>query len=222
VGELLLDLRADPGGSTEGAIAALGLFLPGDRLFPMVRRDGSIEIDRADEPPRADRWTRPVATLVDGDTASAAEMIAGALLAYRRGPVVGQPTYGKGCAQEYLDDDAHIGVLRLTTLLYALPDGSPVQGVGIAPSVLLPPIGPETAHDHEADAPNAPPTWRGPDVRDPAHVLPAAMVWPEHGGKVGPCPDVDVCRALSALGASSPGKRSAAVLTPGPLAPGHR
>jgi carboxyl-terminal processing protease len=221
IGELLLDLRQDPGGSTEGAAAALGLFLPGEPLFPMVRRDGSIEIDRAAEPPMQDRWGRPVATLVDSDTASAAEMIAGALLAYRRGPVVGQPTYGKGCAQEYLDDDAHVGVLRLTTLLYALPDGSPVQGVGITPSLLLPPVGPEAAHDHEGDAPNAPPTWRGPDVRDRARVAPSTMAWPEHMGKVGPCPDVEVCRALTALGLSSPGKRSA-VLTPTPLGPSHR
>jgi carboxyl-terminal processing protease len=222
VRELLLDLRGDPGGSTEGAIAALGLFLPGDPLFPMARRDGSIEIDRAAEPPLSERWLRPVATLVDADTASAAEMMAGALLAYRRGPVVGQPTYGKGCAQEYLDDDAHVGVLRLTTLLYALPDGSPVQGVGIEPSLLLPLVGPEAAHDHEGDAPNAPPTWRGPDVRDHARIFPAAMAWPEHGGKVGPCTDVEVCRALTALGASSPGKRPAAVLTPSPTAPSHR
>jgi carboxyl-terminal processing protease len=212
--ELLLDLRDDGGGSTDGAMAALALFLPGAPLFPMERRDGSIEVDRAPEPPLADRWTRPVATLVDADTASAAEMIAGALLAYRRGPVVGQPTYGKGCAQEYLDDDAHVGVLRLTTLLYALPDGSPVQGVGIEPSLLLPPIGPESAHEHESDAPNAPPTWRGPDVRDRTRVVSGGLVWPEHGGKVGPCTDAEVCRALLALGGAASGKRPAAVLAP--------
>ena len=220
--ELVLDLRDDGGGSTEGAIAALALFLPGAPLFPMAHRDGSIEVDRAPEPPLAERWTRPVATLVDGDTASAAEMIAGALLAYRRGPVVGQPTYGKGCAQEYLDDDAHVGVLRLTTLLYALPDGSPVQGVGIEPSLLLPPVGPESPHEHESDAPNAPPTWRGPDVRDRTRVASTGLVWPEHGGKVGPCTDAEVCRALVALGGASVGKRPAAVLAPTTVTSGRR
>ena len=46
----------------------------------MKRRDGSLETDRAPEPPGVDRWRGPVATLVDGDTASAAEMIAGALV----------------------------------------------------------------------------------------------------------------------------------------------
>ena len=69
---LVLDLRGNGGGSTEGAIAALGLFVPGAPLFPMKRRDGSIETDRAPEPPNLERWTAPVATLVDGDTASAA------------------------------------------------------------------------------------------------------------------------------------------------------
>ena len=203
---LLLDLRDDGGGSTEGAIAAIGLFLPGVPLFPMVRKDGRIEVDRAPDPQFVDQWKRPVATLVDADTASAAEMIAGALAAYRRGPVTGSPTYGKGCAQEYIDDDAHIGVLRLTTLLYALPDGSPVQDVGLVPSILLPGPGPAKpgagrSHEREADVPNAPPTWRGPDVRDKSRVLSAAAgAWPDPHGVVGPCRDPIVCDALQAIG----------------------
>jgi len=217
---LLLDLRDDGGGSTEGAIAAIGMFVPGAPLFPMARRSGFIEVDRAPEPPVTDRWMRPVASLVDGDTASAAEMIAGALAAYRRGPVVGRPTYGKGCAQEYLDDDARVGVLRLTTLLYALPDGAPVQRVGLEPSLLLlPPVQTgdtsEPPPEHEADAPNAPPTWRGPDVRDRSLVLPAAdTAWPEHGGAVGPCRSKGVCEALQALGGSGQGKRPSTAEAP--------
>ncbi len=225
-----LDLRGNGGGSTDGAIAALGLFLPGSALFPMKRRDGSIETDRAPEPPMIDRWTGPVASFVDGDTASAAEMMSGALTAYHRGPSVGSLTFGKGCAQEYLDDDASAGVLRLTTLLYALPDGSPVQRVGLHPTYKLafaervagdgdgtetgeanekrPPIG-AGAHEREVSMPHAPPTWRGPDVRDgiAMHRTPGEAwlsPWPSHGGNVGPCKDVELCRALRALGASPP------------------
>ncbi len=219
---LVLDLRDDGGGSTEGAIAALGLFVPGAPLFPMAHRDGTIEVDRAPEPPTSDRWTRPVAVLVDGDTASAAEMIAGALTAYRRAVVVGERTYGKGCAQEYLDDRGLVGVLRLTTLLYALPDGSPVQGVGIEPSLLLPaaaagdaPHGlrPPPPHPREADEPAAAPTWRGPDVRDPTLVFPATeTTWPEPRGPIGPCREPQVCRALRGLGGAAAGKRPAAVV----------
>jgi carboxyl-terminal processing protease len=154
-------------------------------------------------------------------------MISGALSVYHRALSVGSQTYGKGCAQEYLDDDAHAGVLRLTTLLYALPDGSPVQRIGLAPSLLLgwgeraspaSPALPERGQqagdaEREATLPHAPPTWRGPDVRDRAMIAEGDSVpWPPHAGTVGPCKDSEVCRALRALGAT--GKRA-------PTAKGH-
>jgi|HubBroStandDraft_1064217.scaffolds.fasta_scaffold08591_3 carboxyl-terminal processing protease len=207
VAGVVLDLRGNGGGSTDGAIDALGLFIPGAPLFPMRRRDGSTETDRAPEPPGVDRWKGPVATLVDGDTASAAEMLAGALAAYHRGPVIGARTFGKGCAQEYLDDDAHVGVLRLTTLLYALPDGTPVQRVGLTPTLRFP-FGTAEPNDREASLPHAPPLWRGPDVRDRGVLAHAedgtwSAVWPTHGGNVGPCRDADVCRALRLLGTAA-------------------
>jgi len=212
---VVLDLRGNGGGSTDGAIDALGLFIPGASLFPMKRRDGSLETDRAPDPPAVDRWRGPVASLVDGDTASAAEMIAGALAAYRRGPTVGSSTFGKGCAQEYLDDDAHAGVLRLTTLLYALPDGTPVQRVGLLPTVRFP-FGTPDPSDREAALLHAPPTWRGPDVRDRTVLVHAedgtwTTTWPGSGGNVGPCKDADVCRALRLLGAAAPTARRTAV-----------
>ncbi len=201
---VVLDLRGNGGGSTDGAIDALGLFLPGAPLFPMKRRDGSLETDRAPEPPTVDRWRGPVAALVDADTASAAEMIAGALAAYHRGPVVGATTFGKGCAQEYLDDDARAGVLRLTTLLYCLPDGTPVQRVGLSPTLRFH-FASATPEEREATLPHAPPSWRGPDVRDRGVLAHAedgtwAASWPAHGGNVGPCKDADLCRALRMLG----------------------
>jgi carboxyl-terminal processing protease len=135
---------------------------------------------------------------------------------------VGQPTYGKGCAQEYLDDDVRVGVLRLTTLLYALPDGSPVQGVGLEPSLLLPSDAHGSAHfdapgEREADVPNAPPTWRGPDVRDRTQVPPRVAAWPEHRGRVGPCRDPEVCRALVALGSGGAKHPTAALTQPAPM-----
>jgi carboxyl-terminal processing protease len=170
----------------------------------MKRRDGSLETDRAPEPPTVDRWRGPVAALVDADTASAAEMIAGALGSYHRGPIVGATTFGKGCAQEYLDDEPRAGVLRLTTLLYCLPDGTPVQRVGLTPTLRFPfPV--LTPDDREASLPHAPPSWHGPDVRDRAvlaHVDDGtwSVSWPSHGGNVGPCKDADTCRALRMLG----------------------
>jgi len=199
---VLLDVRANGGGSTDGAIAALGHFLPGATLFPMRRRDGGIEIERAPEIVTEHRWSGPLGVLVDGDSASAAEMIAGAIASYRRGVIVGDRTYGKGCAQEYLDDEAHAGVLRLTTLLFALPDGTPVQKVGILPqfTITLP-----SAAEREASFSRALGPWRGPDVRDASlvHQVP----WSVHGGRVGPCQDEAVCRSLRVIGASAAASR---------------
>lgn len=199
---IVLDLRGNGGGSTDGAASALSLFLPGAPLFAMKRRDGAIEIDRAPVPFERDRWAGPVATFVDGTTASAAEMIAGALAAYRRGPSVGAATFGKGCAQEYVDDDAHAGVLRLTTLVYALPDGTPVQRVGLTPQVRFPfALDPDASLSRERGLALSAPPWRGPDVRDLELIAAREeAAWPSHGGNVGPCQESDVCKALRLLG----------------------
>lgn len=197
---VVLDLRDNGGGSTDGAIGALSLFLPGAPLFAMKRRDGTIELDHAPIPRDRDRWTGPVATFVDGTTASAAEMIAGALAAYRRGPSIGTSTFGKGCAQEYVDDDAHAGVLRLTTLVYALPDGSPVQRVGLTPQIRFPFTSTDASpDDREAKLVHVAPSWRGPDLRSGTATVEGGM-WPSNGGSVGPCKEQDVCRALKLLG----------------------
>ena len=194
---ILLDVRANGGGSTDGAIAALGVFLPGAPLFPMKRRDGLVEVERAADLPPERRWSGPLSVLVDGDSASAAEMIAGAIASYRRGVVIGDKTYGKGCAQEYLDDEAHAGVLRLTTLLFCLPDGSPVQKTGVLPHIRLTLPG---TNEKESMVARALGPWKGPDVRDGAKVR--EVPWPAHGGRVGPCPDEAICRALRAIGAA--------------------
>lgn len=197
---VVLDLRGNGGGSTDGALGALSLFLPGAPLFAMKRRDGTVEVDRAPVPRDRDRWSGPVATLVDGTTASAAEMIAGALASYKRGPSIGATTFGKGCAQEYVDDDAHTGVLRLTTLVYALPDGTPVQRVGLSPQIRFPFAPPDgEPQDREAKLAHSAPPWRGPDLRDPTAMRDDAS-WPAHGGNVGPCREAELCKALRLLG----------------------
>lgn len=198
---IVLDLRGNGGGSTEGAIDTLGAFLPGARLFAMKNRRGTIEMDSAPSPPEDERWSGPVATLVDAGTASAAEMLAGALAAYRRGPAVGAPTYGKGCAQEYLDDDAHVGLLRVTTLLFSLPDGSPVQRTGLTPSIAFPFHAGDVGDDREAKLVHSPDAWTGPDIRDHAWLARASsFAWPSANGHVGPCKDEDACKAIAMLG----------------------
>ena len=193
---IVLDIRNNGGGSIDGAKDALSIFLPGANLFPMRRRRGPIEIEQAPTPASTDVWLGPVAAIVDGNTASAAEMIAGALAAYGRGVVIGSRTFGKGCAQEYLEDFTGVGILRLTTIKYALPNGRPVQRVGLVPDVIVDfPVG-----EREDAIPNAIHTWKGPDVRTPSLVR--KVPWPSHHGSVGPCEDEVVCIALTRLGAA--------------------
>jgi carboxyl-terminal processing protease len=195
---MLLDLRGNGGGSTDGACQALGIFLPGAPVFPLLNRGKLVEVLRASTPRHSSRFDGPVAALVDGRTASAAEMIAGALERYHRGPAVGTRTFGKGCVQEYFDDAAGAGLLRLTTLLYTLPDGSPVQRIGLEPEVPLaaPPSEPEP--EREADLEGALLAQAGPDVR-PVRSF-EGPPWPPHRGRVGPCSEGAICSALRRLG----------------------
>lgn len=199
---ILLDLRGNGGGSTDAALGVIALFLPDAPVFPLAWHGRVIEVMRAPPPDRTRTWRGPVATLVDGHTASAAEMIAGALAGYARGPVVGSRTFGKGCIQEYTDDPTGRGVLRLTSLLFSLPDGAPLQGVGITPSFPLPL---PKVTEREATVPGALPSYRGPDVRAPA--LLGSPAWPEHARRLGPCRDPLVCTALARLGDPPPKPR---------------
>jgi len=128
-------------------------------------------------------------------------MLSGALAAYKRGPSVGAPTYGKGCAQEYLDDDAHAGLLRVTTLLFCLPDGSPVQRVGLTPTIAFPFHADDLDGERESKLLHSPDPWAGPDIRDRVWLgKTAQFAWPAAGGHVGPCKDEHVCKAISLLG----------------------
>jgi carboxyl-terminal processing protease len=186
---LLLDLRGNAGGSMDGATSALSVLLPGVPVFPLLHAGRLVEVLRTSGGV-PDRFQGPLAVLVDGETASAAEMIAGALDRYHRAVLLGQPTYGKGCVQEYFEDEAGAGILRLTTRLFTLPDGSPVQRRGLVPAVSLPM--PAVA-EREADVLGTLSGVEGPDVRVP---LPDAPAWPSPAGRLGPCRDRLVCAAL--------------------------
>jgi carboxyl-terminal processing protease len=175
----------------------------------MRRRGGGIEIGRAITPAAAGQWHGPVASLVDGYTASAAEMIAGGLASYGRGVVVGTRTFGKGCVQEYFDDRSGTGVLRLTTMVFALPDGQPLQGVGIVPSVTLPL---PRVRERESLLDASAPPWRGPDVRDRRAM--GGARWPSHNGRVGPCADPQICAALERRGADEVRRSASSVIGP--------
>lgn len=190
---MLLDLRGNGGGSTDGATDALGVFLPDVPAFPLLFRGRVMEVLVAAEPPVSERFAGPVAVLVDGATASAAEMLAGALQHYGRALLLGERTYGKGCVQEYFRDHTGGGALRLTTRQFVLPDGTAVQRGGLTPSL---PFDFGEPTEHESDLPGSLAAVSGPDVRRPVEAGPA---WPTHRGRLGPCRDLWVCRALGRI-----------------------
>lgn len=119
---LIVDLRSNPGGLLDQGIGVAGLFLDrGERIVSTRGRDSAetkIYLDSA-----AQRWPKlPIVLLVDDKTASAAEVVAGALQDHDRAVVMGAPTYGKGSVQHVFPVPAG-GALRLTTARWVTPAG---------------------------------------------------------------------------------------------------
>lgn len=139
--DLIIDLRDNPGGLLEAAVGIAEQVLPKGKEIVTVRgRDGVEAQQRFDAGPCARRFTDlPIAVLVNGGSASASEILAGALQAHKRALLVGEKTYGKASVQNViklaLRPDCAV---RLTTGYYYTPDGRMIHGTGIEPDVRVP------------------------------------------------------------------------------------
>ena len=131
---LLLDLRNNPGGLLDQAIQVADLFLEGGTIVTIRGRRGSIEEEVAHAPGTWDGFS--IFCLVDQQSASAAEILAGALQDHRRATLVGLPTYGKGSVQTFFDLRDGSG-LKLTTARYYTPSGRSLEGTGITPDIVV-------------------------------------------------------------------------------------
>ena len=122
---LLLDLRNDPGGLLAQGVEVSELFLaPGDTIVRLRGRTAGATQEFVDHDPSA--WANmPLVVLVDRGTASAAEIVAGALQDHDRAVLVGTPTYGKGSAQSIFHVDG--GALKLTTARWYTPAGRSIS-----------------------------------------------------------------------------------------------
>ncbi len=123
---LVLDLRGNPGGLVEQGAAVTDLFLdPGQEIVTLRGRTPESNRTFTDKLPQ--KWpTLPIVVLVDRGSASAAEIVAGALQDHDRAVVVGTTTYGKGSAQQVFDAGA-AGALKLTTSLWFTPVGRSIS-----------------------------------------------------------------------------------------------
>lgn len=149
---LILDLRDDPGGLLQSAVGVSGAFLPKDALI--VYTDGRIanakqkfyarpidyDVDGSQQVslnsiPSIFR-TLPMVILVNQGTASASEIVAGALQDYKRVKVLGTKTFGKGSVQTVIPLSSNTAV-KLTTALYYTPKGRSIQAEGINPDIII-------------------------------------------------------------------------------------
>ena len=129
---LILDLRNDPGGLVDQAIAVADLFLDGGTIVTIRGRQGSVETQTAHKGGAA--TAVPIVAIVDQGTASAAEILAGALRDHGRAKLVGLPTYGKGTVQTFFDLVDGSG-LKLTTARFYTPKGNSLESKGLVPDV---------------------------------------------------------------------------------------
>lgn len=127
----VLDLRANGGGYRDAAVAVASHFVRGT-VVSTQERGAPAHRFTADE--KTPRISAPLAVLIDGDTASAAEIVAGAIQDDRAGTLVGIRSFGKGLVQETfpLPDG---GAIKLTTAVYRTPAGRDIEHVGITPDV---------------------------------------------------------------------------------------
>lgn len=129
---LVFDVRYNPGGALDSIVEILDTLLPEGPIVRIENPDGSTEVLNSD----AEETKLPMAVLVNGSTASAAELFSSALQDYKKAVLVGTTTYGKGCMQQIvrLADNSAI---RVTTNMYNPPFSDNYDGTGVIPDVTV-------------------------------------------------------------------------------------
>ncbi len=140
---LVLDLRNNSGGLIDPAVALAGQFIQEGIVLIQQSRNAPERVFQAQGDGRA--TDIPLAVLVNGGTASAAEIVAGALQDHGRAPLIGDPTYGKGSVQ-LIYDLSDGSSLHVTSAIWLTPERRQIQGHGLAPDIyVLPGEGPQDA-----------------------------------------------------------------------------
>ena len=162
---LVVDLRDNQGGALDEALLVAGLFIETGPIVQIRRSSGRAQVKRDEDPSVA--WDGPLGVLVNRSSASASEILAGAIQDYGRGIVIGTRTYGKGTVQNIFDLPSYGGTgrLKLTVSQYFRVNGEGVQRRGIEPDVDFASITGD-AHAGEGELENALPWARvGPAAR---------------------------------------------------------
>lgn len=161
---VVLDLRGNGGGSLTEAVELTGLFIDKGPVVQVRESGGRVSVQYDQDAGVA--WDGPLAVLVNRGSASASEIVAGAIQDYGRGLVIGETTFGKGTVQTMVDLDRwpanetpRFGELKLTVAQFFRPDGSSTQNKGVEPDVAFP-ASVDASEFGESTYPNALPWTR--------------------------------------------------------------
>ena len=161
---VVLDLRGNGGGSLNEAVELTGLFIDQGPVVQVREAGGKVTVQYDRDAGVA--WDGPLAVLVNRGSASASEIVAGAIQDYGRGLIIGETSFGKGTVQTMLDldrwpakVDGRFGELKLTIAQFFRPDGSSTQNKGVVPDVSFP-TSVDASEYGESTYPNALPWTR--------------------------------------------------------------
>lgn len=133
---IVLDLRNNPGGLLDQSVSVSGLFLDKELVVSIKGRNDEDEVLMESNSGEMAPNT-PVIVLINGGSASASEIVAGALQYHKRAIVVGEKSFGKGSVQTIIPLGPSQVAMRLTTSLYYTPSGKSIQAEGIVPDVMI-------------------------------------------------------------------------------------
>ena len=129
---LIIDLRENPGGLITSCVAVAEQVVPAGTIVSVIDRDGDEEVYTSSLSARK----YPIAVLIDENSASASEILAGALQDTGAGTIIGTTSYGKGSVQAVLPL-FHEDGLKLTIAKYVTPNGRSIDGIGITPDIVV-------------------------------------------------------------------------------------
>jgi carboxyl-terminal processing protease len=153
---VVLDLRNNGGGSLLEAINLTGLFIKSGPVVQVRNSDGSIKVEQDYD--NSVTWSGPLAVLVNRFSASASEILAGAIQDYKRGIIIGENTFGKGTVQNVIDlgqyialpNGRRVGQVKLTLAKFYRINGSSTQLKGVKPDIEFPSIYADKEYGEEA------------------------------------------------------------------------
>jgi len=138
--KFIIDVRSNPGGELESVSEVLSMFVPKNKVLTKIEYNDEKRNEKILSTAKfTSKPNRKIIVLANGESASAAELFAGALQNLKLAKVVGETTYGKGSMQQFLGLNSNknftLGDIKLSVAEFTKPDGTKINGIGIEPDV---------------------------------------------------------------------------------------